>query len=151
MPLARRQILGTGLSLFCLGCGGGDDSPPRAAVSGNVTLGGQPLRSGIIRFIPIEGTKGPAVLTQITNGYYVTSRIDGPVLGTHRVEIDADFDEDPAEDADDPEEARTEYIQRNGPIPTMQIPEIYNRKSTLRAEIEDDDTCDFELVVQANR
>jgi hypothetical protein len=146
--VVRRLVPGIGVLLVAIGCGVKIDGPPRAAVSGNVTLGGEPLRSGVIRFVPIEGTKGPAILTQILNGYYTTSRIDGPVLGTHRVEIDADFDDDPVEDANDPEEARTEYIRRNGPIATVQIPEIYNRKSTLRAVIEadEDNSYDFELA-----
>jgi hypothetical protein len=50
-------------------CGGGDGLD-RVAVSGSVTIDGKGARHGIIRFIPSEGTEGPAANTTISDGQY---------------------------------------------------------------------------------
>jgi len=140
-------IASIGLSLVA-GCGVAK-GPARAAVSGEVTLAGEPLNAGVIRFIPTQGANGPVVFARIRDGLYETTRANGPVVGSHRVEIDPDFEDDPAADADDPEEARAEYIRQHGPIAIAKIPERYNRKSELSAVIEPDqaNSHDFDLVV----
>jgi len=129
------------------GCGGGDELP-RAAVEGNVEVGGEPLAAGVIRFVPLPPTHGPAVVATIRDGRFELARRYGPVLGNHRVEIDAGIDDDPAGGADDPEEARLEYARQNGRwLPVALIPDAYNRNSTLEVEVtaDGDNTFDFEL------
>src|SRR5205807_8289434 len=65
----------------------------RGTVSGSVTLDGQPLKAGIIRFMPIDG-KTPTADTAITDGKFKASvppgdkkiSISGPkVTGKRRV------------------------------------------------------------------
>jgi hypothetical protein len=71
----------------CLGCG--KNGPHRAAVSGHVTLDGQPIDEGVIQFLPVEGTIGPETGGVITNGQYEIPRNRGPVVGKSRVELRA--------------------------------------------------------------
>jgi hypothetical protein len=75
------------LGRFCLaivlaaaiGC-----SPGANVVSGTVNLDGQPLKEGLIRFVPVDGTSQPAS-TPVTDGKYSV-----PVsTGEMRVEISA--------------------------------------------------------------
>ena len=120
------------LSLLCIamlgvGCGGRpDDEPVRASVSGMVTFDGEPLSEGVIRFIPTEGTTGPQVTGVISNGAFELPESHGPVVGTHRVEINST---DTGGLAMDDEEAlvRLSSEKRRPRIKIVQIPPIYNR------------------------
>ena len=76
-----------GAFLFAAGCG--HSGPERGAVSGEVTLDGQPLEQGSILFAPVDGTKGVVTGGPITGGKYSLSGEDGPTVGTNRVEIRA--------------------------------------------------------------
>src|SRR5688572_116279 len=67
------------------GCGG-SDGPERYAVSGSVTLDGQPLDSGSILFGP-EGDGGNGGGATITNGEYSIPADSGLVAGKYRVRI----------------------------------------------------------------
>ena len=58
-------------------------------VSGTVTCGGQAVDIGHVRFVPIEGTKGPLCLGRIENGKYRVDARGGVPLGTYRVEVKA--------------------------------------------------------------
>lgn len=79
-----RAILGGASLLVVLGCGG-QDGPPRATVTGTVTVDGVPLHEGSISFIPTGGTLGPVAGGIIKDGAY---QIDDSVcVGTNRVEI----------------------------------------------------------------
>ncbi len=68
--------------LAICGCGGG-----RAGISGKVTLDGEPIENGLIRFIPIEGTNAPSGGSAITNGAYQVPVDKGLMAGKYRVEI----------------------------------------------------------------
>ena len=72
--------------LFLPACGGDGD---RAAVTGTVTLDGEPLEAGTIVFEPIEGTQSPAAGAPITKGAFEIARAGGPMAGTYRVKINA--------------------------------------------------------------
>jgi hypothetical protein len=76
-------FLGVVLAALALGCGDGG----RLAVSGRVTLDGQPLEDGAITFIPVEGNRGPAAGGAIQDGEFQIDAKDGPVLGKNRIEI----------------------------------------------------------------
>jgi len=74
------------LILFPLGCG--SRRPETAPVSGTVTLDGQPVTDGIIRFFPEKGA--PATGKIGSDGRYTLSTFDqgdGAVLGSHRITI----------------------------------------------------------------
>lgn len=59
----------------------------RASVGGEVTLDGQPVQQGSIRFVCLTG--GPTAGGQIEDGSYHIPRDKGPPLGRHRVEVSA--------------------------------------------------------------
>lgn len=130
-----------------IGCGRTVDGPPRAAVNGIVSLDGEPLEAGVIRFIPRADTSGPKVSVAIANGFFQLTESDGPVVGQHRIEIEA-----PAagELAFDDEEAlqRLEQSGRKARIEVVRIPAVYNRSSRLEATISHDAPNDltFELL-----
>jgi hypothetical protein len=65
--------------LFFAGCGASE------SVSGIVTVDGQPLPKGRIRFIPREGTPGPDAGDDIVEGKYHITK--GLQQGEYRVEI----------------------------------------------------------------
>lgn len=71
--------LGAGL-LLLFGCGKSEPS-----VVGTVFLDGDPLPSGRIRFVPVEGTPGPDAGAVIEEGEYSVTR--GLTAGQYRVEI----------------------------------------------------------------
>ncbi len=125
-----------------VGCGG-YDGPQRAAVRGHVTLDGQPLPAGIIRFIPTGGTQGPAATAVISAGDYELPEAEGPIVGSHRVEIEAT---DYYGFAIDDEAAYLVNIEaRKRGMPRNPIPEIYNRHSTLTAEVTNESSQQFDF------
>ncbi|HKD38024.1 MAG TPA: hypothetical protein VKB78_14525 [Pirellulales bacterium] len=86
------------------GCGGGRELPPRAKVTGKVTLDGKALPTGMVTFVPdkARGTSGPPAVGGIdSTGHYelTTDRQsdgDGAVVGFHQVRVIAN---EPAKDA----------------------------------------------------
>ena len=60
------------------------DGPPYGDVSGAITLDGEPLKEGVIRFVPVDG-RTPTASALIADGKF---REQVPV-GTHRVEVSA--------------------------------------------------------------
>jgi len=59
-------------------------------VFGTVTCDGQLVETGRVRFVPAEGTKGPASQGTIVNGHYRIDGRGGIPIGRHRVEIVAE-------------------------------------------------------------
>jgi hypothetical protein len=74
-----------GLVLLLCGC---DSGPKRYAVTGSVTLKGQPLDSGVITFVP-DGGSGQPGSAVITNGKYSISGEHGLLLGKYKVALSA--------------------------------------------------------------
>lgn len=77
------------LSVTLVGCGGGGaDLPDLGAVSGKVTMDGQPLAGATVIFTP---SSGPGSSTGVTNeaGEYtlVFRQAVGAVIGNHKVSI----------------------------------------------------------------
>jgi len=126
------------------GCG--DSGPVRVPVQGTIRIGGEALKSGVIRFIPMEGTQGPSAVATVTDGDYALSAQDGPIEGNHRVEIEAlnylGFELDD-------EQAFVEQVEKKNRrrVPSNPVPEVYNRKSVLTAEVtlDGDHRFDFPL------
>lgn len=127
MNLQKLCFLGL-IAVSVVGCGRAD--LPRGAISGTVTVGGQPLQSGRILFLPCDENKGPTVTLPIVNGTYTASKKDGPLIGFQRVEIEADPN---LGFAIDDEEA---FAKRGGaPLPMQWIPPQFNRQSQLKTEV----------------
>lgn len=132
------------LSATFLGCG--EAGPERAEVAGKVTFEGEPIASGMISLLPIEGTKGPAVGGPINNGTYRLSVKEGPCLGKHRVEISATRTTGrqvkAGSGADNPD-ALVDEIE-------MYIPPKYNSQSELTVNVAPGvNTFDFDLRADA--
>lgn len=133
-------------SLPVVGCGSGD-GVVRAPVSGKVTLGATPLAEGVIRFVPTGKTKGPSAVATIQDGVYQLSEDIGPVVGKHRVEIEAinhygfELDDEEAFIANVEKKDKSRKAMKNP------IDRKYNRNSTLEAEISADGNSDLNFVV----
>lgn len=89
--LERRTNIATAmLAMACLvlvGCG--SNTLPAKAVFGSVTCDGQPVPTGQVTFMPIEGTPGPNTAALIVDGQYRITARGGVALGKHRVCVDA--------------------------------------------------------------
>lgn len=79
-----RAAIGT-LALLAVGCGSGD--PLGVAVSGTVNYKGQPVKEGLITFIPMKGTEGPKAGANIDDGKYAIPRRGALAPGKYRIEI----------------------------------------------------------------
>jgi hypothetical protein len=131
LHLLRLVVCVGALSALCLaivcssGCG--QSGPPRGAIKGRVTIGGQPLANGRILFLPAQG---PVVSAVIVNGDYQLSQSEGPIAGVNRVEVDAAMDLGFTID----DEAA--FAQRGGrPLPPSPVPPEFNRNSKLSIDI----------------
>ena len=101
LSLRTQTMRFSSMILFCLlpfvcGCGGGvADQPELATVSGQVTLGGQPLPNVILTFKPVgEGRSSSGVSDD--DGYYslqYTANAEGAMIAKHSVKV-AVVDED---------------------------------------------------------
>ena len=109
-------------AVWTTGCGPAD-GVSRGSVEGTVLVGGTPAEQGTISFIPTEGTKGPASYGVITNGKYALTAGDrGPVVGKHKVQIEA-F-------------RHLGRINHDGqPVMDQIVPETHNVQSTIVVEI----------------
>lgn len=138
--------------MTAFGCQNSVDGPPRAAVSGTVTVDGEPLETGTIRFVPAMQTGGPKVSAVVNNGWFDLPREFGPVVGQHRIEIEAP----PAGDIEMDDEQALERLRQAGRkarIEVVRIPAVYNTKSQLAAEISATEPNDlsFDLLSKTGR
>jgi len=80
--------LGVAAYLLTLpGCG--KNQLQTKVVHGTITFQGDKVDTGVISFVPIDGTPGPTTGTMIDNGQYRIDTRGGVPVGKHRVEIDA--------------------------------------------------------------
>lgn len=120
------------------GCGGGDGLP-RQAISGAVTLDGQPLSQGTISFYPddpamADPTTGGAPISEGT--YRITSD-KGLVPGKYKVSISSPSGE----------MTNNAAPGSGANLPKERIPSQYNANSNLTAEVQSggSNTFDYEL------
>ncbi|MGC1274571.1 MAG: hypothetical protein WBC44_12775 [Planctomycetaceae bacterium] len=129
--MAVRSVLAVAALTAAAGCE--SESLPRASVSGVVYADGQELQSGVIRFVPINGTKGPIVTVPVAEGSFSLSAENGPVIGSHRVEVQAtDF---LGFDLGDQAAAEQAIRATAGRLPKSPVPAGYGERSPLTAEI----------------
>lgn len=128
------------IALFAVlnpGCGS-DDPLNRKAISGSVNVDGRPLAHGVIRLVPQATSSGPGVMAEIVEGKFSLDATRGPVPGLHRVDIEATkhlgFEID-----NEAEYAAAVMKTGRSPVALNPVPPIYNKHSTLSADIADTD------------
>lgn len=133
-----RPALAAGLSWALAGCGGGEVDG-RVAVSGVVTLDGQPLDEGQVTLRPLG--PGPAVSGTIEGGEFRLPPSAGPAVGPYVVEVDAVR---PTGRTIESPDFYGETIEETTNI----IPPRYNRQSTLQVEVvaEGENRFDFPVT-----
>lgn len=117
--IIHRACLATAL-LAATGCGGA----PRGAVTGNVTLDGQPVDGGTIIFTSPDPVHRAAGWTEIVAGQYSIPASRGPAVGPNRVEIRWP--------------RKTGGKARYNPTADQMreaVPDRYNRDSELQADV----------------
>jgi hypothetical protein len=125
------------------GCGPEPDGVDRRAVSGAVTLDGKPLPKGDIVFNPTG--PGASAGGTINDGRYAIDRPLGPSAGPYQVLI---YSVRPTgRKVPDPEGPRGSTVDEMANV----IPERYNVKTGLKAEVTKDGTnrFDFDLTSAA--
>jgi hypothetical protein len=131
-------------ALLITGCS--KAGPQRAPIKGKITVGGAPLASGQILFVPQPPLEGPATTAAIVNGEYSLPKDRGPIVGTNRVEVQADLN------LGFPIDDEQAFVARQGaPLPPNPIPPTFNRQSTLTHEVKADFENVFELNIPAGR
>jgi hypothetical protein len=138
-----RQGLFAVLSICLSLTGCGESGPPRAPIQGSVTIGGAPLKAGRILFVPQAPSEGPAVSARITDGQYTLDDSTGPVVGSNRVEVEADL---PLKFAIDDEAA---FAKAKGKLPRQPVPPQFNRQSTLSVTVKADESNQFNVAIPA--
>jgi hypothetical protein len=123
------------------GCGGSTDELPRQAVSGTVTLDGQPLALGVIQFRPASAQEPVPAGAEIKDGTFTIPRDQGPTPGNYRVFINSSGETKPLTPAE------TSGEKMPGIMPDL-IPAKYNSKSTLTAKVEADKTNTFDFPLK---
>ncbi len=125
-------------ALYLASCSG-ETGPHRVAAHGTVKLDGELLEAGQIRFVPSGETSGPGAAAPILHGKYAFTELDGPIVGTHRIEIEAT---DHLGFAIDDEQAFARFAESGGARDKARtrnpVPPQYNRQSTLERTVEAD-------------
>ena len=136
--LSRREISSVlCLAILCMtqtGCGGGPEGPALHAVTGTVSFDGVPVDTGRVLYRMKEGS-GLAYSAEIKGGQYTLQSEAGAVS----VEVTASRPIPGKFDTSNPDvEPR--------PIGEMYIPEEYNSKTTLTADVASgENTIPFDL------
>lgn len=131
-----------GILLVIVGCLlilSGCSKSLRQDITGNVTVDGQPLSEGYIKFIPQAGTSGPTAGARIQEGKFFIDREGGTFAGIFRVEITAVRPSN--KKAFDHESGQMVNVSE------QYIPDKYNDSSELTAEVKASQTNQFEFVL----
>lgn len=134
-----------------IGCGGGPPpGPTRAAVEGTVSLDGEPLSEGVIRFRPTDGNEGPLSVAAIEFGRFSFAADVGPIIGSHSVEIEST---DTGGFAMDDEAALEDLNAMAKPpqIKVVRVPAKYSKSSPLSADVTEagPNLFNFDLLTEA--
>jgi hypothetical protein len=129
--LLRFAVCGFVLLSCLTGCGQRD---ARIAISGTVSYDGQPVKKGIITFVPANG-KGPTAAATIVDGQYSVKLAAGSKvvkIEAFKVTGQRHYNKNPSSPMVDQQE--------------QILPPRYNTKSELAREISSTEkTCDFAL------
>ena len=140
IPKCFLQLVGVVWILTPTGCGGPGDGLPRQAVSGSVTLKGQPLPQGTIQFLPTTDKQPTAGAVEIKDGKYSLPQVQGLVPGSYKVMISSAKDSGAQQGPPD-------SPGKHGPPPKDLIAAQYNVQTKLTAEVKEggSNTFDFSL------
>lgn len=130
------------LTIACAGCG--SSGPPRAAVEGMVTVGGQPLSAGRIIFTPIAPNQGPAASARITGGKYQFPKSTGAVVGNNLVQVEADMNLGFALDDEEAFSKRSIAL-----LPASPIPHEFGSNSKLSVDIKPGEVNKYDVPIPA--
>jgi len=120
-PIQRLRMLL--LLLPFIGIVGCPGSSSHGEVTGTVTLDGQPLKEGNVRFVPVDG-KSQTASAKITDGKFTAT----VPVGKMRVEISAGKVVGKTKMFDSPDAPTVDDVREL-------IPERYNTKSELKVEV----------------
>jgi hypothetical protein len=127
------------LGIVALFCGVGGDDPSRIAVTGTVTLDGQPLESGAVRFILKSYADQPHVdVGLIKDGAYATPSSDVLIPGTYQVQIRTDVQESSFKRG-------TRDASSAPSVQASRVPARYNDQSVLEVTINRGGTSQFDF------
>jgi hypothetical protein len=130
-------------TLLSVAGGCGDDYGNRQAISGQVTLKGQPLDQGSISFMPIgEAAQGEVVTRSgavIADGKYQIPRPQGLVPGKYKVALSSGASGGGVRPADPTEPTNIVSIER--------IPADYNVATTQEVEVKDSGKNVFDFQI----
>jgi len=136
-------LIGTAFVLFVTatsGCGDAGDGLERVSVSGSVTLNGEPVPHGVIRFAPSAETEGPMASAMITDGQYQINQDQGPVPGEYEVRVHAYSDPNASSSAPSgntklgPKISDDDSAPDNNQVPTTKVAPV-ETKQTFEATI----------------
>jgi hypothetical protein len=139
--MADLSARGRGLRRFALvvalvGCGGASELE-KVVVEGQVTVDGQPVQNGEIRFFPINGTPGAVSGGPIRDGRYKAEAKGGVPVGEQRVEIEA-YRRAGGRMSED--------VMNEGGAAVQYLPPKFNAQSELTVVVDADHAVhDFEL------
>jgi hypothetical protein len=137
-------ILGSGVILAAVlsrGCSRVDFSN-RQAISGSVTLDGQPLDDGAILLeLARAYESGTAVGATIRRGSFTIPRDRGPIPGTYRVRIYSSAGVQAPPATGQTEQTRRPMVER--------LPEVYNTKSEMQVDVTDGGSNHFRFDLHA--
>jgi len=135
-----------------VGCSGG---VPTGAVTGTVTLDGEPLENAMVTFTPVGGGRSTVGTTDASGKYTLSFRGEsGALLGEHKVSItsipetQSDFDSEASSDSDAYTRQATGggAADYNSASTKEVIPEKYNTSTTLTASVQSgDNVFNFDL------
>ena len=135
---ARALALAFSLAALASGCGEAGDGLAREAVSGSVTLDGQPLKSGSINFLP-DGPGSPqGGGAPIIDGKYTVAKAMGLVPGKYKVTISSAGGPPPAGEA-----------PGGGAMAKESVPAKYNASSTLTAEVKAGQSTPIDFALES--
>ncbi|MFH1922057.1 MAG: hypothetical protein ABIP48_19500 [Planctomycetota bacterium] len=138
--MIRRNLSWAPLAVLLVVIAGCDGSN-RAAVTGEVTLDGEPVDGGTISFTPSGGAADAAAWGEIKGGRYSIPAAKGPGVGTARVEIRWDRKTGKKIAAVPPAPPDTMIEETEEAVPAR-----YNTQSELTADVQaGQNTFNFEL------
>ena len=145
MFTSRRHFFWAPLAVLLVAIAGcaGESGPERGAVSGEVTLDGDPVDGGTITFTPAGGGRADAAAWgEIKGGRYSLLAAEGPGVGAARVEIRWDRKTGKKIPAVPPATGEIEETE-------AAVPARYNAQSELTADVKSGtNTFDFKLEAE---
>jgi hypothetical protein len=144
MFFLRALILGSLLPFtVALSAGCADKYDGRMEVTGEVKLQGQPLKDGLIRFVPLDGQDTPGG-GSIQNGEYKIPRSNGLKAGKYLIQLSAGDGKTPND-----EEAGSPGGSTNI-VSVDQIPDEWNVRSKQQVEVKSNGANRFDFDVPLN-